>query len=98
MLSDLSVKCVVDVTPGSGTLARACLELGLPYTGFTRTNEHSVWLQNVLDTQTIRMVCQAGCPLYNQTLAQALKRHYEEVLVQVDAKNAALDEEFAEEE
>ena len=40
LLKDLKAKAVFDATPGSGQLARACLEVGVTYTGVAKNPKH----------------------------------------------------------
>ena len=40
LLKALRGKAVFDATPGSGQLARACLELGAGYTGVAKSQQH----------------------------------------------------------
>ena len=56
ILEDLDAKAVYDLTPGTGTLARACLDAGLTYTGVALNGEHRQWLDTLLD----RLALKAG--------------------------------------
>ena len=47
LLTELNAKCVVDVTPGSGSLAEAAMTLGMHYCGFATDLVHIGWLANV---------------------------------------------------
>ena len=49
LLKEWKVNNVIDLSPGSGTLARACMAQGWPYLGVCKNLAHSSWLQNVLD-------------------------------------------------
>ena len=43
---DLDAKAVCDLSPGCGTCARACIDMGIFYTGITRVAEHCSRLQS----------------------------------------------------
>jgi hypothetical protein len=83
MLSDLSAKVVVDCTPGSGSAARACMDLGLHYLAFARNPEHVSWLVNVTDRAALQAIVATGSPLFNQDLAQAITTHFQDILDQL---------------
>ena len=53
LLDDISAGLVIDFTPGSGALARACLEKGIQYVGITRKSVHASWLINVLNRAAV---------------------------------------------
>ena len=84
MLTDLDAKSVVDLTPGSGACARACLTLGVPYLGLVRSAEHASWLQNVMDRQALKSIVESGSPLFEQDLSALLKEHFQDVLDQLN--------------
>ena len=80
MIGDLQVTCVVDATPGSGCLAVACMEKGIPYFGMCRDATHLAWLGNVLDRVALSCVCAAGTHLYQEDLAVHVKELFSEML------------------
>ena len=75
LMKDLNVSAVVDVTPGSGTLARACLQMDKPYIGICQNEHHKGWLGNLLDRQVARLVCTVGSALHNADMAAQLEEH-----------------------
>ena len=80
ILRELTAKCVVDATPGSGTLAVACMELGVQYFGMCRDATHCSWLGNVLDRAALTYVCEAGAHLYQEDLAGTIKELFADML------------------
>ena len=80
MLTELTVKCVVDLTPGSGTLATACMENGCNYFGICRDATHGTWLGNVLDRVALTYVCEAGAHLYQEDLSGTIKELFADML------------------
>ena len=46
----------MDLTPGSGALAEACLLDDVPYAGVVRDQVHYSWLVNVLDRQCLKLL------------------------------------------
>jgi hypothetical protein len=83
LFADLSAKVVVDCTPGSGSAARACLDLGLHYLGFAKNAEHMSWLMNVTDRAALQAIAATGTPLFNQDLAHAISTHFQDILDQL---------------
>ncbi len=76
MLKDLNIGAVVDLTPGSGTLARACLEAQKPYAGVCKSEHHTGWLANLLDRQVACLLCTPGSSLYNADIATKLRGNF----------------------
>ena len=56
LLQDLNAGMVVDCTPGSGTAARAALELNICYYGIARNSLHANFLSNVVDRHALKMM------------------------------------------
>ena len=83
LLEDLDAKAVCDLSPGSGACARACMDMGIAYTGIARAPEHCSWLQNVLDRHALRSITTNESPLFEQNLAAAIKEHFGDVLDQM---------------
>ena len=90
ILKDVQCKAVFDLTPGSGACARAAMEMGVPYAGVTRCQEHCSWLQNILDRQALRCVATAGA-LFDQDLSECVKEHFQDVLDQLNEQDAIED-------
>ena len=90
LLSDLCVKTVVDLTPGSGSAARACMQLGIPYHGWAKNAEHASWLQNVLDRAALQVICEVGSALHSDS-AQAIQEHFSDVLEQLNEQDKGVD-------
>ena len=90
LLSDLCVKSVVDLTPGSDSAARACMQLGIPYHGWAKNAEHASWLQNVLDRAALQVICSVGSALHCD-LAQAIQEHFTDVLEQLNEQDKGVD-------
>jgi hypothetical protein len=84
-LFDLQAAAVMDMTPGSGSCARGCIDFGINYTCIIRSPEHASWLQNVLDLYALHSICESGKPLFEQDLATCVKEHFQYVLDQVKA-------------
>ena len=80
LLTELNAKCVVDVTPGSGSLAEAAMILGIQYCGFVTDPVHKGWLTNVIDRASVRQIVKSGTFLYQEDLAQSLKQMFGDVV------------------
>ena len=76
LLTELNAKCVVDVTPGSGSLAEAAMILGIQYCGFVTDPVHKGWLTNVIDRAAVRQIVKSGTFLYQEDLAVSLKEMF----------------------
>ena len=93
LLTDISAGLVIDLTPGSGALARACLEAGIQYVGICRKAEHASWLINVSNRAAVELVTRTGTALYEQDLASCIKDHFKELIEELHAQDAAMSEE-----
>ena len=92
-LSNLHVKSVVDLSPGSGQLARACLDTATCCIAVARNAEHSSWLQNVLDRYVMLTIVRSGSYLHDADLASSIKELFIDVLDQLNATDALEDNE-----
>lgn len=98
LLTHLDAKCIVDLTPGSGSCARAAMDLGISYTALAMNAEHNSWLQNVLNKAAMQVIVREKSPLHEQDLAAMLQTHFQEVLDQLHAQDACKDDEPADDE
>ena len=80
LLNEVCAKVVVDLSPGSGSLASACLSQGLVYHGIVGHASHMGWLMNVLDRESLQHISRAGHPLYQEDLATHLKDLFGELM------------------
>ena len=80
MLTELDVKTVVDMTPGSGALADASMRLGCSYFGFVSDVVHMGWLTNVVDRASCRHIVKSGTFLYEESLATSLKDLFADIV------------------
>ena len=80
LFADLSVGCVIDLTPGSGSAARAAMDAGVQYLAFARNAAHDKWLQCVLDRAALPVICASGSPLYHQDLAASVGEHFSDIV------------------
>ena len=60
LFADLLVGCVIDLTPGSGSAARAAMDAGVQYLAFARNAAHDKWLQCVLARAALLVICASG--------------------------------------
>ena len=98
LLKDLKAKAVFDATPGSGQLARACLELGVAYTGVAKNQQHCKFLNSVLDRYAVVLVGQSGSACHDADLAALAKEHVQDVNEMVDQQDLTADTECKDEE
>ena len=81
----------MDFTPGSGTLATACLMMGVPYHGVASSAAHMGWLQNVLDRRALQVLTDKSWALYTPPLATLVQEHFGDVLAELAHMDAAED-------
>jgi len=93
VLKDLKVKLVVDMSPCSGQLARACLDTATYCIVMARNAEHCSWLQNVIDRYATLTVAKTGSFLYEADLAAQVKDMFQDVLDQLNEQDALEDKE-----
>ena len=79
----LDAKMVVDLSPGSGAVGRACLRRSVPYVAACGTEAHRVWLGNALDREACELITRNESPLFEQDLAELIKTHFQDVLDQM---------------
>ena len=92
LLTDLQIESVYDLTPGSGTLARAAMESGIAYVGVASNPAHAAWLNNVLDRAALGAVTTSGAPMHDTDLAKMIEVHYKDELAQLGEMDAAEDD------
>ena len=80
LLGDVKAGCVIDLTPGSGALASACMSAGIQYLGFTAHPAHHTWLTNVIDREALKYICQGGNYLYQEDLAKVIEELFADVV------------------
>ena len=86
LLKMFNAKVVVDFTPGSGALATAAMSQGVKYTGLVEDAKHLAWLQNIVDTASLRYIAKKGEVLYMEDLAELITQHYQDLLEERDTE------------
>ena len=89
----IDARQVIDLSPGSGSVGRACLRDGIQYVALCRTESHSAWVGNVLDREACELTVTNNTPLFEQDLASMLEKHFKEVLEQQKQQGEAEDKE-----
>jgi len=84
---------VVDISPGSGSVGRAALRLGIQYVAACRTDAHASWLGNVLDREACELIVKDKSPLFEQNLSTLIKKHLAEIWNVFEEQQKADDEE-----
>ena len=80
LLNEVCAKVVVDLSPGSGSLASACLSQCLVYHGIVGHASHMGWLTNVMDRESLQYISRMGHPLYQEDLATHLMELFGEIV------------------
>jgi len=92
LLAEMNAKMVIDLTPGSGALASACMSRGLPYVGMVRDHHHFVWLTNVVDSASLQYICKSGNVLYQEDLATHLQELFAETVAVKSFNDEAIEQ------
>ena len=72
----LDIGMVYDCTPGSGTLAKTVLNYPeVNYVAVCQGEEPLTWLGNVLDREALVLQAEKGSALYEEEVAEVIKRH-----------------------
>ena len=95
LLVCFDIKAVVDLSPGSGTLASAAMAEGIQYVGVVCDATHSRWLQNTCDRASLQYIVKNGTALYQQDLAELVQQHYKDVLEELGDEAVEEDEKDA---
>ena len=93
ILGDTSVKAVLDVSPGSGNLAAACMLTGAQYVGFVYKRTHHAWLTNVVDRLAMKHIAESGSHLFQEDLASHVKLLFSELVDPEEAADPISDDE-----
>ena len=74
------LKEVIDLSPGSGTLASVCLSPGLRYVGFCAIEKHRKWLENLVEKQALTLAVTQGHALWTQALPDLIRLHFQDIV------------------
>ena len=80
LLEEVQAGCVVDLSPGSGALASACMQRGNQYLGLIGNSLHMTWLTTVVDRASLKFICESGSYLYQEDLATHLQELFAELV------------------
>ena len=87
LLEEVQAGCVVDLSPGSGALASACMQRGTQYLGLLGSALHMTWLTTVVDRASLKFICESGSYLYQEDLATHLNELFADVVDPPEDKN-----------
>ncbi len=93
-MKDIRGAAVFDASPGSGQLARACLENGIAYTGVAKNQQHANWLNNILDRVAIALVGKSASKFYDADLATLAKEPFQDVADLIGQQDKTRDSDF----
>ena len=97
ILTDFDAGAVFDLTPGTGTLARACLDAGIQYAGAALNQEHRQWLDTLLDRQALKSAGTTGSAIFSDDLALQVKTHFGDVVDFLNGQDSVPDDDPEEE-
>ena len=66
-------------------MACAAMSHGAKHTGCVEEPKHLAWLQNIVDTASLRYIAKKGEVLYMEDLAELITQHYQDLLEEGDA-------------
>ena len=87
ILRSAKASSVVDLSPGGGVTARACLTLGIPWVGLCWNQVHAHWLGRVLDQWALELIATTGSNMYDEDLAELVKKHFDDTLTQIEERD-----------
>ena len=95
----LDAKMVVDLSPGSGAVGRACLLQSAPCVAGCGSEAHRTWLGNALDREACELITRDKSPLFETDIAESSKTHFQGVLDHMEdmKRNTASDDNDEEE-
>lgn len=93
IFEDLSVRSVVDLTPGGGLAARAAMEMGISYLGLARSAEQGQWLTAACDRAALIAAVTPGTAMFNQDLQSGIEEHFGDIIEHLREADAAEDKE-----
>ena len=88
LLDMFDITQILDLSPGSGALARAAMATGkATYLGLVVDTRHFTWLQTIVDTSSLRFIAKQG-PLYLADVAELITMHYKELVEEPTEEDA----------
>ena len=93
LFEDLNAQAVVDLTPGSGTAAKAAVELGLSYVGVALNAFHAHWLDGAAGKHALHLIRTTGSPWYHRELVPVIREHFQRLVDDVEMLEKAQDRE-----
>ena len=93
ILWSLDAQVVVDLSPGSASVGRACLRAGIQYVALCRNEAHASWVGNIMDRESCELIVTHHSPLFEQDVAIMVKQHCKDVLQQLQKQGAAKEHE-----
>ena len=98
LIKDLRGGAIFDASPGSGQLARACLEHGIQYVGVARNQQHAKFLNSMVDRYALALVGKSGSACYEPDLAALAREHFLDVIDLVAREDMSVDTVFTDDD
>ena len=80
LMKDIGVGAVFDLTPGTGPLARVCLDAGILYSATPINHVHGQWLDTLLDQHALESARTLGSAIYLEELALQIAEHFGDIV------------------
>ena len=75
---------VIDLSPGSGSVGRACLRKSVQYVAACGSELHRKWVGNALDREACELITIEKSPLFETDLAALVHIHFNNILEQAE--------------
>ena len=84
IIEKVDAKLVVDLSPGSGSVGRACMRNGVQYVAACGSEFHRKWVGNALDREACELITKEKSPLFETDLAALIQTHFNNILEQAE--------------
>ena len=77
---------VIDLSPGSGSVGRACLRKSVQYVAACGSELHRTWIGNALDREACELITKEKSPLFETDLAALIQTHFNNIIEQAEMR------------
>ena len=84
IIEKVDAKMVVDLSPGSGSVGRACMRNGVQYVAVCGSESHRKWVCNALDREACELITIENSPFHETDLAALIQTHFNNILEQAE--------------
>ena len=84
IIEKVDAKLVVDLSPGSGSVGRACMRNGVQYVAACGSEFHRKWVGNALDREACELITKEKSPLFETDLAALIQTRFQYIIEQAE--------------